>query len=203
MSANDSDDYIRARSTGSGVPLPSTAAPRICLGAQMLAMHLGARSRRIRKASTQIGSIRSVPPPPATPCAGLAEQVYHWHREGFELPAGAELLAEGDTFRTGLSVRPCLRFQFHPDVTYAMMHCWTARGYDRMDSPGVRGASQHFADRAVYDVASRAWLKALSTAGSRACRDRSPRKPPNNPRSKISARARRCPQSEDVLVSLP
>src|SRR5215472_1933607 len=26
------------------------------------------------------------------------ERVYQWHREGFDLPGGSELLAEGDTF---------------------------------------------------------------------------------------------------------
>lgn len=92
-------------------------------------------------------------------CANWPDHVYHWHREGFELPEGAELLAEGDdfpvqAFRSGNA----FGFQFHPDVTYAMMHCWTTRGYDNMDSPGARARHQHFADRAVYDFAERAWL---------------------------------------------
>src|SRR5438445_593275 len=48
--------------------------------------------------------------------------------------------------------------QFHPDVTYAMMHCWTTRGYDGLSAPGARERHHHFADRAVYDAAERAWL---------------------------------------------
>jgi GMP synthase (glutamine-hydrolysing) len=48
--------------------------------------------------------------------------------------------------------------QFHPDVTYAMMHCWTTRGYDGLSAPGARQRHHHFADRAVYDAAERAWL---------------------------------------------
>jgi GMP synthase (glutamine-hydrolysing) len=42
-----------------------------------------------------------------------------------------------------------------------MMHCWTTRGYDNMASPGARARHQHFADRAMYDFAERAWLKAF------------------------------------------
>ncbi|MGY4354595.1 hypothetical protein ACVWZR_003608 [Bradyrhizobium sp. i1.3.1] len=38
------------------------------------------------------------------------------------------------------------------------MHCWTTRGYDGLSAPGARERHHHFADRAVYDVAERAWL---------------------------------------------
>jgi GMP synthase (glutamine-hydrolysing) len=90
------------------------------------------------------------------------EQVYQWHREGFDLPAGAELLAEGDmfevqAFRFGRS----FALQFHPDVTHLMMHKWTTRGHDRMAMPGARPRDTHFADRAVYDYSARAWLGAF------------------------------------------
>jgi len=50
-------------------------------------------------------------------------------------------------------------FQFHPDVTYAMMHRWTTRGGVRMDSPGAQPRHLHFEGRAVHDVIERAWLK--------------------------------------------
>ena len=52
-------------------------------------------------------------------------------------------------------------FQFHPDVTYAMMHRWTTRGHARLELPGARPRHHHFADRAVHDVIERAWLKAF------------------------------------------
>jgi GMP synthase (glutamine-hydrolysing) len=50
-------------------------------------------------------------------------------------------------------------FQFHPDVTYALMHRWTTRGHARLELPGACPRQQHFADRARYDVVERAWLK--------------------------------------------
>jgi len=76
-----------------------------------------------------------------------------------ELPAGAELLAEGDdfpvqAFQSGLA----FGFQFHPDVTYAMMHRCTTRGCERLDLPGALPRHLHFADRALHDATERAWL---------------------------------------------
>ena len=88
------------------------------------------------------------------------ECVYQWHREGFDLPAGAELLAEGDTFEVqAIRSGRAFALQFHPDVTHAMMHKWTTRGHERMDAAGrASRATTHFADRAVYDYSARAWL---------------------------------------------
>ena len=93
-------------------------------------------------------------------CPDWPAQVYHWHREGFELPCGAELLAEGGDFPVqAIRAGHAFGFQFHPDVTYAMMHRWTTRGCERLNAPGARPRDLHFADRAVHDVAERAWLK--------------------------------------------
>jgi GMP synthase (glutamine-hydrolysing) len=93
-------------------------------------------------------------------CPDWPDQVYHWHREGFELPAGAELLAEGDDFPVqAFQSGHAFGLQFHPDVTYAMMHCWTTRGYDGLASPGAKARHHHFEGRAMHDFAERAWLK--------------------------------------------
>jgi GMP synthase (glutamine-hydrolysing) len=92
-------------------------------------------------------------------CPDWPERVYHWHGEGFQLPRCAELLAEGDDFPVqAFQHGHAFGFQFHPDVTYAMMHRWTTRGCVRMDSPGAHPRHLHFADRAVHDAIERAWL---------------------------------------------
>jgi GMP synthase (glutamine-hydrolysing) len=161
MSANDPDDFVRREIGWIAVPLREQRPfLGICLGAQMLAMQLGARVAPHPEGRTEVGyyPIRPTPAGRAI-CPNWPDQVYHWHREGFELPAGAELLAEGgdfpiQAFRSGHA----FGFQFHPDVTYAMMYRWTTRGH-ALESPGARARHHHFADRAVHDVTERAWLK--------------------------------------------
>ena len=38
---------------------------------------------------------------------------------------------------------------------------WTTRGHERMLLPNAKPRDAHFADRAVYDPAGRAWLAAF------------------------------------------
>jgi GMP synthase (glutamine-hydrolysing) len=94
-------------------------------------------------------------------CDAWPDHVYEWHREGFDLPPGAALLAEGDEFFPVQAFRygpAAFAIQFHPEVTYAMACRWTVRGHARLDLPGAKPRPQHFADRAAYDFGVRAWL---------------------------------------------
>ena len=127
----------------------------------MLARHLGERIYQHAAGCAEIGYY----PLRATDAGRTVtpewpDHVYQWHREGFDLPRGAELLAEGDmfpvqSFRTGNA----FAVQFHPEVTHAMMCRWTTRGAARLELPGAKPRAAHFADRPVYDHAIRAWLK--------------------------------------------
>jgi GMP synthase (glutamine-hydrolysing) len=162
MSANDEDEFIRREIEWIGVPLKECKPfLGICLGAQMCARYLGGRVFRHPEGRAEIGYY------PIRPTdAGLAvvnvwpECVYQWHREGFDLPSGAELLAEGDTFEVqAIRYERAFALQFHPDVTHAIMHRWTTRGHERMELPGAKPREAHFADRAVYDYSARAWLR--------------------------------------------
>jgi GMP synthase (glutamine-hydrolysing) len=162
MSANDSDDFVRREIDWIEIPLREQRPfLGICLGAQMLAKQLGATVAPHPEGRAEIGYYPICPTAAGHAlCPDWPAQVYHWHREGFDLPAGAELLAEGDDFPVqAMQYGNAFGFQFHPDVTYAMMHCWTTRGCERMDSPGAHPAHRHFAERAVHDVIERAWLK--------------------------------------------
>ena len=162
MSVNDPDDYIRTEIEWIKVPLMENKPfLGICLGAQMLARHLGAKVGLHPEGKAEVGYYpiritatgRSMMEP-------WPEVVYQWHREGFELPAGAELLAEGEIFKVQAfrHGRAAYGIQFHAEVTHAMMCRWTTQGHERLSLPGAKPRNQHFVDRPVYDLAIRSWL---------------------------------------------
>jgi len=161
MSANDPDDYIKREIDWIAIPLAEQRPfLGICLGAQMLAKHLGASVAPHPQGRAQIGyyPIRLTAAGGAL-CGPWPDHVYHWHCEGFSLPSGSELLAEGSDFPfEAFRFDNAFALQFHPDVTTAMMHRWTTRGDERLALPGARPRHDHFISRAVYDVVERAWL---------------------------------------------
>jgi GMP synthase (glutamine-hydrolysing) len=161
MSANDSLEAIRRETDWVAVPLAENAPLLgICLGAQMMARHLGATVSPHPNGLAEVGYY------PINPTAiGRAvtptwpDRVYQWHREGFALPAGADLLAEGETFPVqAFRYGAAYALQFHPEVTHLMMCRWTTRGHERTLLPGAKRRAEHFADRPVYDPAVRCWL---------------------------------------------
>ena len=87
-------------------------------------------------------------------------QVFQWHKEGFELPDGAELLAEGDAYpnqayRYGANA---YAIQFHPEVTEAMHRQWVQRGAQRLSEPGAQPAEEQLRNRHRYDQQVEQWL---------------------------------------------
>jgi GMP synthase (glutamine-hydrolysing) len=162
QSANDTEEFVRREIDWIAVPLAEKRPfLGICLGAQMLAKHLGARVAIHPEGKAEVGyyPIRVTDDARAV-CGHWPNVVYQWHREGFELPHGAKLLAEGDIFRVqALRYGPAAYgVQFHAEVTHAMMCRWTTRGHARMAMPGAKQRAAHFAERPVYDQAIRTWL---------------------------------------------
>jgi GMP synthase (glutamine-hydrolysing) len=162
MSVNDSDAYIRAEIEWIKVALTEDKPfLGICLGAQMLARHLGATVEVHPEGKVEAGyyPIR-VTPAGRSMMETWPEVVYQWHREGFNLPAGAELLAEGEIFKVQAFRygRTAYGIQFHAEVTHAMMCRWTTQGHERLALPGAKPRNQHFVDRPIYDLAIRTWL---------------------------------------------
>ena len=162
MSANDETDFIKHETDWIEVPLKEKKPYLgICLGAQMLARHIGGKVDFHSEGKAEIGYY----PLRATAagrevCPQWPDHIYQWHREGIELPRDATLLAEGDmfpvqAFRYGPAA---LGVQFHAEVSHAMMCRWTTRGHSRMELPGAKPREEHFADRPIYDPAIRAWL---------------------------------------------
>ncbi|CCE07163.1 putative glutamine amidotransferase class-I [Bradyrhizobium sp. STM 3843] len=161
MSANDPDEFVCREIDWIEIPLREQRPfLGICLGAQMLAKQCGARVAPHPQGRAEIGYYPIRPTRIGRKlCPHWPDHVYHWHREGFGLPSGAELLAEGDDFPIqAFRYDNAFGLQFHPDVTYAMMCRWTTRGHDRLATPGARPRHHHFEGRAVHDLAERAWL---------------------------------------------
>jgi GMP synthase (glutamine-hydrolysing) len=164
QSANDEEDFVKREIDWVAVPLRDNKPYLgICLGAQMMARCLGARVYPHPDGHAEVGYYPIRPTDAGLQvCPAWPDHVYQWHREGFDLPAGSELLAEGDAFSvqafrhgSGYAV------QFHPEVTHAMMYRWLVRGAHRMDLPGTKQRHEHIADRAVHDRFVMAWLESF------------------------------------------
>jgi len=162
MSANDPDDYIRRETEWMKLPL-AEGAPflGLCLGGQMLARHLGGAVGPDPEGRVEIGYYPIRPTEagrrllPAWP-----DRVHHFHREGFSLPAGATLLAEGDVFpnQAFLYGGSAFALQFHIELTTAMVGRWTGRIGERAKLPNAQDRAEHLAGRALHDWKTAAFL---------------------------------------------
>jgi GMP synthase (glutamine-hydrolysing) len=164
MCANDSHDWLQREIDWLGVPLREEKPfLGICLGAQLMARRLGARVHVGEGKRGEIGYYPLHPTPEADALceAPFPRHVYHWHFDGFDLPAGARRLAGGcerypnQAFRYGDSV---VGLQFHPEVTYQMMCRWTVRGAHCLNAEGARPAHEHLDGWRQHDAAVEKWL---------------------------------------------
>jgi len=161
MSANDKDDFVKQEIDWIGVALEEEKPfLGICLGAQMLVKHLGCEVAEHSQGKAEIGYYPIQPTPAGRHLLSWPGHVYQWHREGFELPHGARLLATGDMYENQafLFGKNAYGIQFHPEVNLAMMHKWTVRGAARFQMPGAQNRNEHFNGRARYDAPLKAWL---------------------------------------------
>jgi GMP synthase (glutamine-hydrolysing) len=161
QSANDaeSNPYIRQEIGWIGGQV--SAGRRflgICLGAQLLARALDAKVAPHGEGVNEIGYYPVYPTPDGRDIIPAGLHVYHWHKEGFELPAGATLLARGDAFphqayRYGSNA---YGLQFHPEVTSGVAAAWVKSAPDHLTRPGAQPAEKQLAlaprfDRALHD----------------------------------------------------
>ena len=162
MSANDEQDHVRREIDWIAVPLKEKAPFfGICLGGQMLARQIGGSVGPHPEGKAEIGYYPLQPTQTGAALLEWPDKVYQWHREGFQLPASADVLATGDIFREQAFRygENAFGIQFHCELTLAMMHRWTVRGHQRMDLPGAQGRREHFAGRAIHDAPLRDWME--------------------------------------------
>lgn len=160
MSANDDDklsfigDELRwiDRVLAAGTPFFG-----ICLGAQLMARALGARVAPHDDGHMEIGYWPIEPTPEGADVIDSLRMVYHWHGEGFTLPAGADLLARGTTFP-----HQAMRFgpraygvQFHPEVTRDILCYWSSVASEHLSRPGAQSYAEQIdcCDRHDRDMA--------------------------------------------------
>lgn len=163
MSANDDHLEGIARELGLIEKVLATETPYfgICLGAQLLARVLGGRVGPHPQGLAEIGYFDLWPTAQGRDVFSQAMGVYHWHREGIELPAaGTRRLAESERFDTQAFAYDGAVYgvQFHPEVTTAMMETWLVRGAHWLTLPGAQDAAAQRAGRTRYDRALDAWL---------------------------------------------
>ncbi|MGO4388332.1 glutamine amidotransferase [Microvirga sp. 2YAF29] len=166
MSANDPDDFIKTEIDWIGVPLKENKPfLGLCLGAQMLARQMGAKVWPHPEGRAEIGYYPLVPTEAGQRLSdgwGMPwpSHVYHWHREGFDCPSGAETLATGDDFPTqAIQVgESAFGLQFHPEVTHAMMCRWTVHAEERLAMPGAQDRIRQIAGRFQYDPHVSQWI---------------------------------------------
>jgi GMP synthase (glutamine-hydrolysing) len=175
MSVNDKDAWLRREIEWIKVPLKEKAPfLGICLGAQMLACHLGHRVQPHAQGRVEIGYY---PVEPTDDGRRLCDcpfpsHVYQWHREGFDLPRGADLLASGLDFEAqGFRYGGCAHgFQFHPEVTFATLCRWALLTRTPLTEPGARPRHRHIEGWLRHDAAVARWSGAFLSrwlAGSR------------------------------------
>lgn len=162
MSANDKDEFIRTEIDWIGVALKEKVPfLGICLGAQMLAMHLGAKVGFDPEERAEIGYYPLVTTEDGRSIGPFPDHVYQWHREGCELPAGAKLLATSDgpfpvqAFGVGSSA---VGVQFHPEITYLQVHRWTGGNNTRLQIKGACERQQHIDGHVLHGRKVQAWL---------------------------------------------
>ena len=155
----------------------------ICLGAQLIARSLGARVYRAREPEIGWFPIEPVPTPSGHSLADLfavPHDVFHWHGETFDLPAGAVPLARSaacahQAFAVGERV---LALQFHlemtPDGARALIdHC----PGDLAAGPWVQPPSAMLADEGRFQrthAVMRRLLDALDAARRASLADATP-----------------------------
>lgn len=169
MSVNDEQAWLRREIDWIGVALKEQKPfLGICLGAQMLARHLGHTVRPHPQGRVEVGYYPIHPTEHGHSCCDcrFPNRVYQWHREGFDLPNGATLLAKGQdfeaqAFRFG---ETAYGFQFHPEVTLAMMCLWSIRGGERLSQPGAHPRHRHLQGWLRHDAAVARWSDAFLRA---------------------------------------
>ena len=134
----------------------------ICLGAQLIARVLGARIGPHPDGLVEIGYHPVYPTAAGESYFEGATMFYQWHRETFEIPAGAVHLAHNDAFDAQAFCydRHVYGIEFHPEMTLPMIECWTdsEKGAPMLALPGAQPRDVQLEAYGRYVAATDRWL---------------------------------------------
>ena len=164
MSANDCDSLVGIQEELNWIPSfleCGKAFLGICLGAQLLAKAFGAKVSVHPEGAVEIGYYALHPTAQGARHFKRSLKVYHWHKEGFEVPACATLLATGDTFENqAFQVgERAFGIQFHPEVTLSMLQGWTQNPGPSAALPGAQDRATQLAGHRQFDACLGMWLE--------------------------------------------
>lgn len=133
----------------------------ICLGAQLLAHHLGAAVGPHPQGRHEFGLYPLIPTPEGLPIFGEDLTVMQFHYHGFDVPTGATLLARSQdfpqqAFRVG---ETAYGFQFHPEAAPETIARWQIEFPEQLTAPGAHGAERQQADMRRHGPAMTAWFE--------------------------------------------
>ena len=161
MSANDPDDFIRKETDFIGVALKEEKPfLGVCLGAQMLARHLGAKVEMHPGKLVEVGYYEVTPTTEGRTLGAWPGRFYQWHKEGFELPTGSTRLATGEIFENQAYAygRAAAGLQFHPEITYALVRRWTVVADYMTNYLNAQPPADHVEGHMLHSFHVTSWL---------------------------------------------
>ena len=134
----------------------------ICLGAQMMARVLGARVGPHPDGMVEIGYHPVHPTTAGQSHFDGPTMFYQWHRDTFDIPAGAVHLARNDAFAAQAFCYGghAYGIEFHPEMTLEMIRRWTAsrKGSRMLTLPGAQPRATQLEGYHRHISATDRWL---------------------------------------------
>ena len=132
----------------------------LCQGAQMIALHLGARVGPVEDDLCEFGYYEIVPTAAGRAILSHPMVVCQAHVHAFTLPDGAVRLAQNaafpnQAFRYGEVVHG---FQFHPEVTIEGFRRWQGAPWAHYGKPGAQSRAEQDRLMVQHDAALAAWF---------------------------------------------
>ena len=133
----------------------------VCLGAQLMARALGATVAPHPKEEVEVGYYPVIPTEVGKEFFSSKLYVYQWHKEGFDLPRGAELLAHGRNFPNQACRFSADAFgiQFHPEITWSTLKSWCSGDTPSSRASGAQSSRVQLEGYGRYDHDLGCWLE--------------------------------------------